>query len=122
MIRYPLVCVVAVSLTSPLAYSANLRLKVEGLSGQLEKNARVQLSTITTDEVVADGRFRARVEKAIKEGLRPLGYYEPVITFDYQDNAPPARPVLYARVVPGEPVKIAGVTVDIEGAAKTDPA
>lgn len=122
MIRYPLVCVVAVSLTSPLAYSANLRLKVEGLSGQLEKNARVQLSTITTDEVVADGRFRARVEKAIKEGLRPLGYYEPVITFDYQDNAPPARPVLYARVVLGEPVKIAGVTVDIEGAAKTDPA
>ena len=65
MIRYPLVCVVAVSLTSPLAYSANLRLKVEGLSGQLEKNARVQLSTITTDEVVADGRFRARVEKAL---------------------------------------------------------
>ena len=41
------------------------------------------------------------VEKAIKEGLRPLGYYEPVITFDYQDNAPPARPVLYARVVRG---------------------
>lgn len=69
MIRYPLVCVVAVSLTSPLAYSANLRLKVEGLSGQLEKNARVQLSTITTDEVVADGRFRAWWKKPSKKGF-----------------------------------------------------
>ena len=37
-----------------------VRLQVEGLSGELEKNVRVRLSSITPEEVGTDGRFRAR--------------------------------------------------------------
>ncbi|AOM41547.1 autotransporter assembly complex protein TamA [Xenorhabdus hominickii] len=120
MSRYPLICVLCVSVTAPSAYSANLRLKVEGLSGELEKNARVQLSNISTDEVSPDGRFRGRVEKAIRLGLRPLGYYDPTIQFTYEEKTPPSRPVLTAIVTPGEPVRVAEVSVDLEGAAKDD--
>ncbi|MDC9605201.1 autotransporter assembly complex protein TamA [Xenorhabdus griffiniae] len=120
MSRYPLVCALFVSIITPSAYSANLRLKLEGLSGELEKNARVQLSNISTDEVSPDGRFRARVEKAIRQGLRPLGYYAPTVEFTYQENTPPARPVLTAKVTLGEPVRVAKVNVDLEGGAKTD--
>ncbi|PHM37361.1 autotransporter assembly complex protein TamA [Xenorhabdus innexi] len=121
MSRYSFIFVLCVSIATPSAYSANLRLKVEGLSGELEKNARVQLSNISTDEVSPDGRFRARVEKAIRKGLRPLGYYEPTIEFTYQENTPPSRPVLTANVTLGEPVRVAGVKVDLEGGARTDP-
>ena len=80
MPRYSVIYVLCLSSITSFAYGANLRLKVEGLEGQLEKNVRVQLSNITTEEVAPDGRFRARVEKAIKEGLRPLGYYQPTVT------------------------------------------
>ncbi|WP_426575727.1 autotransporter assembly complex protein TamA [Xenorhabdus stockiae] len=121
MSRYSFIFVLCVSIATPSVYSANLRLKVEGLSGELEKNARVQLSNISTDEVSPDGRFRARVEKAIRKGLRPLGYYESTIEFTYQENTPPSRPVLTAKVTLGEPVRIAGVKVDLEGGARTDP-
>lgn len=120
--RYPILCFLCVSIATPIAYSANLRLQVEGLTGQLEKNARVQLSTISTEEVAADGRFRARVEKAIREGLKPLGYYEPTIEFTFQDNKPPARPILLAKVIPGQPVLVEGVDIKLLGGAKTDPA
>ncbi|MEQ5045313.1 POTRA domain-containing protein, partial [Providencia manganoxydans] len=71
MPRYSVIYVLCLSFIAPVAYGGSLRLKVEGLEGQLEKNARVQLSNITTEEVAPDGRFRARVEKAIQEGLRP---------------------------------------------------
>jgi translocation and assembly module TamA len=57
-----------------LRRAANVRLQVEGLSGPLEKNVRAQLSTIQSDEVTPDRRFRARVDDAIREGLKALGY------------------------------------------------
>ncbi|EMW3562400.1 autotransporter assembly complex protein TamA [Proteus mirabilis] len=120
MPRYSVIYVLCLSSITSFAYGANLRLKVEGLEGQLEKNVRVQLSNITTEEVAPDGRFRARVEKAIKEGLRPLGYYQPTVTFSYQENTPPTRPVLTAKVELGIPVLLKGVNIVLEGGAKTD--
>ena len=109
-----------VLLASPLAHAATLRLQVEGLSGELEKNVRVRLSAIGSDEVTADGRFRASVDKAVRQGLRPFGYYDPTIDFEYRATPPPGRPVLIARVTPGEPVRIAGTSVVIEGQGKDD--
>ncbi|MGQ7167857.1 POTRA domain-containing protein, partial [Escherichia sp. R-CC3] len=71
-------CCVSLLCLSGSAVAANVRLQVEGLSGQLEKNVRAQLSTIESDEVTPDRRFRARVDDAIREGLKALGYYQPV--------------------------------------------
>lgn len=116
---YCLFCLIAVA---PLAQAANVRLQVTGLSGELQKNVRARLSTISSDEVSSDGRFRARVSEAIKEGLKALGYYEPEIAFQLQP--PPAggkRPVLLASVKPGEPVILADETVIFRGGASKDP-
>jgi translocation and assembly module TamA len=100
--------------------AANLRLQVQGLSGDLDRNVRVRLSGITPEEVSAEGRFRARVDAAIRQGLRPLGYYEPTIEFTLDDRPTLSRPVLYAKVNPGEPVRIAGANINLEGGARTD--
>ncbi|OMQ21412.1 MULTISPECIES: autotransporter assembly complex protein TamA [Serratia] len=120
MPRYPVLCVLCVLLAVPSVFAANLRLQVQGLSGELESNVRVRLSGITPEEVSAEGRFRARVDAAIRQGLRPLGYYEPTIEFTLDDRPTLSRPVLYAKVDPGEPVRIAGVNINLEGGARTD--
>ena len=65
--KYPLICFLCLTAAVPVVHAANLRLNIEGLEGQLNQNVRVQLSNISQDEVVPNGRFRARVEKAIKD-------------------------------------------------------
>jgi len=118
--RYPVLCVLCALFAAPSVLAANLRLQVQGLSGDLDRNVRVRLSGITPEEVSAEGRFRARVDAAIRQGLRPLGYYEPTIEFTLDDRPTLSRPVLYAKVNPGEPVRIAGANINLEGGARTD--
>jgi outer membrane protein assembly factor BamA len=113
-------CLVSLLLTSGVASAANVRLQVEGLTGALQKNVRAQLSTIESDEVTPDRRFRARVDDAIREGLKALGYYEPTIDFDLRPPPAKGRQVLIARVSPGEPVKIGGTDVVLRGGARDD--
>ncbi|EXU74271.1 autotransporter assembly complex protein TamA [Erwinia mallotivora] len=122
MSRIHLYCLFCLIAAAPLAQAANVRLQVTGLSGELQKNVRARLSTISSDEVSSDGRFRARVSEAIKEGLKALGYYEPEIAFQLQPPPPGGkRPVLLARVKPGEPVILADETVIFRGGASKDP-
>lgn len=115
-----ILCCVSLLLASTAASAANVRLQLEGLSGELQKNVRAQLSTIGSDEVTPDRRFEARVDDAIRKGLRALGYYEPDITFDLQPPPSQGRQVLIVKVTPGEPVKIGGTAVILRGGARTD--
>ncbi|EOW6770287.1 autotransporter assembly complex protein TamA [Cronobacter muytjensii] len=111
----------AALLMASASTAAPVRLQVEGLSGALQKNVRAQLSTIQVDEVTPDRRFRARVDDAIRNGLKALGYYEPTIDFELRE--PPSggrRQVLLARVNPGEPVRIGATNVILRGGARDD--
>ncbi|NIG62373.1 MAG: outer membrane protein assembly factor [Serratia symbiotica] len=101
-------------------YAANVQLKVEGLSGKLEKNVRVRLSSITPEEVGNDSHFRARVNEAVRQGLRASGYYQPTIDFTLDDRRGLSRQVLHAKVNPGKPVRIAGNNIVLKGDALTD--
>lgn len=107
-------------LLMPQAHSANVRLQVEGLSGDLQRNVRARLSTIGSDEVTVDARFQSRVDNAVREGLRALGYYSPTIDFVFKPAVNGGRDVLIARITPGKPVKIADVNVILRGEARQD--
>ncbi|MEI7254453.1 autotransporter assembly complex protein TamA [Dickeya dadantii] len=107
-------------MAAPALAASNVRLQLTGLEGELQKNVRARLSTITPDEVNADGRFRARVDEAIRKGLRALGYYDPEIRFEFIPSQGRGRPVLKVTVKPGEPVKIAGSSIAIRGGAQSD--
>ncbi|MGK3551679.1 autotransporter assembly complex protein TamA [Klebsiella oxytoca] len=120
MLQIRQLCITSLLLVSGVASAANVRLQVEGLSGELEKNVRAQLSTIQSDEVTPDRRFRARVDDAIREGLKALGYYEPTIDFDLRPPPAKGRQVLIAKVTPGEPVRIGGTEVILRGGARID--
>jgi len=118
--RFRLCFCASFMLVSTAASAANVRLQVEGLTGELQKNVRAQLSTIESDEVTPDRQFRARVDDAIRNGLKALGYYEPTIDFDLRPPPPKGRQVLIARVTPGVPVRIGGTDVILRGGARTD--
>ncbi|AMO50857.1 autotransporter assembly complex protein TamA [Kosakonia oryzendophytica] len=120
MPKIRLLCFAGLLLASETAFAANVRLQLEGLTGALQKNVRAQLSTIQSDEVTPDRRFQARVDDAIREGLKALGYYEPTIDFELRPPPEKGRQVLIARVSPGEPVRIGGTDVILRGGARTD--
>lgn len=120
MPRIRTLCLASLCLASTWATAANLRLQVEGLSGELEKNVRAQLSTIQGDEVTPDRRFRARVDDAIRDGLKALGYYEPTIEFDLRPPPAKGRQVLLAKVDAGPAVLIGGTDVILRGGARED--
>lgn len=107
-------------LLMPQAHSANICLQVEGLSGDLQRNVRARLSAISRDEVTADARFQSRVDNAVREGLRALGYYSPTINFIFKPAVKGNRDVLIARILPGKPVKIVGVNVILHAEARQD--
>lgn len=112
---------VGLLLISGIASAATIRLQLNGLSGALQKNVRIQLSTIGNDEITDDQRFRARVDEAVRSGLKALGYYQPQISFALLP--PPIygrRQVLEVTVDPGKPILIAGTTVRLQGGAQTD--
>ncbi|MCT4715160.1 autotransporter assembly complex protein TamA [Enterobacteriaceae bacterium H18W14] len=113
-------CLVSLCLASTWAGAANVRLQVEGLTGELQKNVRAQLSTIQSDEVTPDRRFQARVDDAIRGGLKALGYYEPTISYELLPPPPKGRQVLKVMVQAGPPVLIGGTDVILRGGARDD--
>ena len=120
MPRIRILCLASLCLASTCAGAASVRLQVEGLTGELQKNVRAQLSTIESDEVTPDRRFQARVDDAIRNGLKALGYYEPTINFDLLPPPPKGRQVLRAEVEAGPPVLIGGTDVILRGGARDD--
>ncbi|TCV99019.1 autotransporter assembly complex protein TamA [Biostraticola tofi] len=116
-----LLCLLGTLVLTPVSQGASIRLQVEGISGELQRNVRARLSTISTDEITADARFQARVNEAVREGLSALGYYSPVIDFQFRPAVNGGREVLVTRINPGKPVLIAGVDVILRGDARQDP-
>ncbi|CUX96831.1 Translocation and assembly module TamA precursor [Candidatus Doolittlea endobia] len=102
------------------AHSANVRLQVQGLSGDLQRNVRACLSTIGTDGVTIDAKFQSQVDNVVRKGLRAHGYYSPTIDFVFKPVMNGDRGVLIAHVKPGKAVKIAGVHIILRGDVRQD--
>lgn len=99
------------------------RLELQGLSGDLAKNARAFLSLAKLDCTAEDWRIQSAQEKAPKEiaqGLQALGYYSPKITqgaFKRENNCWSQG----FNIDAGEPVHLAEVDVRLLGPGAQDP-
>ncbi len=116
MFRKSLPVFIAISCLSNLAYAEGIDLIVNGLDGKLKDNVDVYLSSIPEKDYSADLRFQSRVEDSINEALNALGYYNAEISFDYEKESQQLK----VNVVPGEPVTVAEVDVELSGEAKSD--
>ncbi|MGF1762420.1 autotransporter assembly complex protein TamA [Aliivibrio kagoshimensis] len=105
--------------TFSFTLQAETEMSVEGLDGDLEENVEAYLSAIPEDEYSVSLRFQSRVETSIKEALKALGFYDPVITFNVSGEQ--GSRLLVVNVIPGEPVSIYDSDIIIDGEAKFDP-
>lgn len=97
---------------------------IEGVEGELLANVRAYLSIVQRDLADAEParvrRLHARARDEIRRALVPFGHYRPAIdaALERVGDDWQAR----YRIDPGERVRLADVTVEIDGAAAADPA
>lgn len=98
--------------------TAQLKLVIEGLSGELKNNVDLRISLMDIDNIDNTPYFKRSLEKEIKIALQALGYYNPEFAYHFNEEGNK----LTVEVAPGVPVLIAGINVDINGQGENDPA
>ena len=67
--------------------AAAYRVDVKGLEGSLAQNVDVQVKTLLSGSVPEERQaFRAQLHRAIRTGLRALGYYRPEIRYEWEKD------------------------------------
>ena len=113
-----LACTAAIAATGP-------RVEVEGVTGEIRDNILAFLSIREEPCDAPDWRLRGRLEKAeaeIRRALQGFGYYEPVITQQFETAAENGCWQAQFRVETGMPVRLRTVEISLQGEARDDPA
>jgi translocation and assembly module TamA len=119
MPRSPVRCLCALALCVALpAQAARLaRIDVRGLDEAMAENVRQALSLQqATERDVSERRLATLLRQAeteTGEALQPFGYYTP--TIEVSRSGPRDAPVVTITVAPGQPVRVRGFNVGIEG-------
>lgn len=99
---------------------------MEGLEGEALKNVRAALAF--PPGLVQDGKvdglllenFRQRIPAKVQEALEPFGYYEAQVT-TAMEKTEEGFDRLRVKVIPGDPVWITTLTMEIEGPGRKEP-
>ena len=95
-------------------------IEIQGIRGfRAIRNTDLNVQLINKEEMDGSERYQHLVSKAVDRGLRVFGYYESSVRFERKQRQG-KRDLLIAHVTPGEPTKIAGTDVQIEGEAAQD--
>lgn len=92
-------------------------LQVQGLDGDLRDNVLAYFGDGPGEHTEEVGLREAAAE-AVRGGLRPLGYYEPTVSFL---TSPDPKHEVRVQVDKGEPVLLVQVKVRIRGEGRNDP-
>ena len=120
-------CLLAVVLGCHAA-RADVEIDIRGVNEELRNNVLAYLSLARyrereLDPVVAE-RLRNRVDREVKDALRPFGYYEPTVRAEIAKTAPSARHKNLWRAVididPGPPILMDRVEVRVTGPGASD--
>jgi translocation and assembly module TamA len=107
------------ALAAPLHAEEPVEIVVTGVEGVVLKNVKEALVLPAglvlggkVDRIWLD-RFAKQADKKTRTALEPFGYYSPQITVSVEPSGERYR--LLVGVVPGEPVRLTGVTVTVAG-------
>ncbi|BFU60697.1 MULTISPECIES: autotransporter assembly complex protein TamA [Rodentibacter] len=96
-------------------------IEIRGIKGERAiRNTKLNVELIEKEEMDGSDRYKRLVTEAVDKGLRVFGYYDSSVTFELKKRK--GRDLLIANVTPGEPTRIAGTDVKIEGEAAQDEA
>ena len=111
------------SLPAPLHAAPRLKVEIDGVKRDLERNIRSNLSLEKLDK---DERTEERIRRLhadapdeIEEALQPFGYYRPQVRSELRQEGD--QWIARYEVDPGPPVKIASVDLQITGDGARDP-
>jgi translocation and assembly module TamA len=107
------------SLALPLHAAEPVEVIVSGIEGDALKN--VQDTLVLPAGLVSEGtvdrlwlkRFAEQAENRTRTALEPFGYYNPLVTVKVEPYGEGSR--LLVTVVPGEPVRLADISVTLVG-------
>jgi len=103
---------------------AGVTIEVSGVPEELRANVLAHLSLARYKDRDLDtetlDRLHNRVEREVRDALRPFGYYAPSIDSTLED-ANPAAAKLSIRITPGTPVRLRKISVVVTGPGATDP-
>ena len=95
-------------------------IEVRGIKGERAiENTNLNVNLIAKEEMDGSDRYKMLVSQAIDRGLRVFGYYDSKVAFKLKTRTG-KRDLLIANVNVGEPTKIAGTDVKIDGPAADD--
>ncbi len=103
----------------PLSATADaLKVQLEGLEGELKKNALAWLGD-PPQTAHARSNYLHSVEERVSHSLEALGYYRPQIDLHLERTTDPWQ--LTIQVTPGEPVHLRHIAITVDGDAAADP-
>ncbi len=108
-----------------LPVRADIKVTIEGVDGDERLNLLTRLSVERYREragVDEDTmrRLANRIDEEAKDALRPFGYYEPTVAYDYRAAGKDWQVAI--AIKPGEPVRIRDLKISVEGPGAEDPA
>ncbi len=113
--------------TAGLALAAapkeRIEIKIDGVPDDMAANVRsyLTLSRYVTRDDLTDPQVRRLADRAVDEAadaLRPFGFYAPTIRSRTSRDDP--KWIVRLKIVPGEPVRMKNVDVEIIGAGAVD--
>ena len=112
--------IIWVNLVSLAQGADPIRVVVAGLEGEALKNAQAALvlpSGLIQDGVVNQPLldiFRRRAPEKVRQALEPLGYFSARAEVT-TEKTPEGQEVLRVTVTPGEPVRVSGIDIRLQG-------
>jgi translocation and assembly module TamA len=102
-----------------------IEIDIQGVDREIADNVRgfLTLARYTERDDLTDAQVRRLADRAVDEatdGLRPFGYYEPIIRSRTSRDDP--RWIVRLKIQPGEPVRMDQVQVQLQGAGSSEPA
>ncbi len=99
---------------------ADVEIEVEGVSEEMRNNVLIFVSLARyrdRDDLDADTvqRLHDRVDREVRQALRPFGYYEPKVTAELLSRESGRDWHVRIVVDPGQPVVLTEVAVDVRG-------
>ncbi|MGO1708938.1 MAG: autotransporter assembly complex protein TamA [Oleiphilaceae bacterium] len=110
-----------VALWSSSGFAGQVEVHVNGDYPGLQENAEAFIGEVEGRSAGNLRRYASTAVDQASKALRALGYYNPVVEWQVEDSAGDEPALLSLAITPGDPVRVNSRTVEIRGAAASDP-
>jgi translocation and assembly module TamA len=116
--------ILLLAFAGPVQAAEKLRIKVEGVDGDLRRNvlATLSLQEARKDKHLTEEKIRrlhSRAAEEVQTALEPFGYYRPSVQSSLERDG--STWVARYRIDPGPPIRLTGVDVRVDGPGAGDP-